>query len=474
MPRKLVIVGFDGASFDFIKPVIDELPSFKKLIERGTHGRLESTIPPITIPAWPSMSTGLNPGKLGVFDFRYMNDDYSFHTVDGSDIAGVPFWEYAGKKYKVAIANVPGTWPPSDVNGFLVTGMTTPEGREFTYPKEFAGEIESEIPGYADTFGASGKDPSKVYITFEKRMLLLEYLIKKDADVLFFVFRIPDEFSHKKTISKEDMPECYRTMDRALGKIIKMSEGSNIMVVSDHGFEFNESEPFFVNDWLRKRGYLKLKGRASLLAKRALFKARKKPAYIYDLIDGKKTKAFSYNISSARSFGVWVNMEGRFKEGAVKDREGVVNSIVKDLASDPNIERVLKADDIYSGENRKHLPDIVAFSKGPAYTTVFPTETEKGIHSTHGIFIAHGPDIAVGKEIANARITDIAPTVLHLLGIRVPDNMDGEPLDIFEGRSGISRKVSYVKASKAKKKKSVRSKDDEEKMRQRLKELGYI
>ncbi|RLI96080.1 MAG: hypothetical protein DRO99_05045, partial [Candidatus Aenigmatarchaeota archaeon] len=93
----------------------------------------------------------------------------------------------------------------------------------------------------------------------------------------------------------------------------------------------------------------------------------------------------------------------------------------------------------------------------------------------NGIFIAHGPDIAVGKEIANARITDIAPTVLHMFSLPIPDDMDGKVLDIFRKGSGPGkRKPARYKAEKHAGERTHKGTGDEEKMKQRLKELGYM
>ena len=76
--NKLLIIGIDGATFKVIKPLIqkNELPTFNKLIDGGSWGNLESTIPPVTCPAWPSFATGKNPKKHGVYDWFSFNNDY--------------------------------------------------------------------------------------------------------------------------------------------------------------------------------------------------------------------------------------------------------------------------------------------------------------------------------------------------------------------------------------------------------------
>ena len=68
---KVIVVGLDGATWDLIKPlaVSGKLPTFNKLMKESAWGGLESTIPATTFPAWESIFTGQNPGKLGVFNF---------------------------------------------------------------------------------------------------------------------------------------------------------------------------------------------------------------------------------------------------------------------------------------------------------------------------------------------------------------------------------------------------------------------
>ena len=95
--KRTLIIGLDGATWDVIKPLAEEgkLSTFKKLMEEGVWGDLESTIPPITSPAWFSLATGMNPGKLGVFDFLSRKDNtYKLHPATSSDFRKKAIWDY--------------------------------------------------------------------------------------------------------------------------------------------------------------------------------------------------------------------------------------------------------------------------------------------------------------------------------------------------------------------------------------------
>lgn len=68
---RVLVIGLDGATWDLLEPLAKEgkLQTLRNLMEGGVWGNLESTIPPVTVPAWVSFATGMNPGKLGVFGF---------------------------------------------------------------------------------------------------------------------------------------------------------------------------------------------------------------------------------------------------------------------------------------------------------------------------------------------------------------------------------------------------------------------
>ena len=68
--KRVLVIGLDGASLDLIRPWVAQglLPTFKRILEQGASGPLESVIPPLTGPAWISFMTGKNPGKHAIYD----------------------------------------------------------------------------------------------------------------------------------------------------------------------------------------------------------------------------------------------------------------------------------------------------------------------------------------------------------------------------------------------------------------------
>jgi predicted AlkP superfamily phosphohydrolase/phosphomutase len=86
---RTLVIGLDGATFDLIKPWAAEgqLPALSHIIEHGARATLESTIPPMTAPAWTSFATGTNPGQHRLFDWIARDPD-SYHFSPNTALDG--------------------------------------------------------------------------------------------------------------------------------------------------------------------------------------------------------------------------------------------------------------------------------------------------------------------------------------------------------------------------------------------------
>src|SRR5205085_6322680 len=156
---RVFIVGWDGATFDLIEPWVAEgkLPNIARLMKRGVHGRLRSTLPPMTFPAWSSFMTGKNPGKHGIFDFtRQKPGKYELEFVNGGLRRAPSFWNILSRAgRKVISISVPCTYPPEPVNGIMISGFDGP-GQVGTsevdargmHPPELHQEIKEKLGGH--------------------------------------------------------------------------------------------------------------------------------------------------------------------------------------------------------------------------------------------------------------------------------------------------------------------------------------
>ncbi len=234
--KKLVVIGIDSATFNLIKPFVEQgkLPCFKKLIEEGNHGILESTIPPITIPAWPAMFSGLEADKIGFFGF--MKEGKIFSSNSWKDKSIFNTLNSHGKK--IIAINIPGTYPTWEIDDIMVSGMLSPDISCHGIDKE-----ELKKKGYI--IEGDKKDAEKAFLA---RASLAEDLMGKNFDLFVVVLRYPDSLSH---ISVKDWKKYllgpYEKMDEWLGKMLDKHSDCNFLIVSDHGTTF--SNKFF---WKKK------------------------------------------------------------------------------------------------------------------------------------------------------------------------------------------------------------------------------
>ncbi len=118
--KRLAVIGLDGADWSVIDPLLaaGELPHLADLVARGRTAVLRS-IEPIHSPVvWSSIFSGRTPTEHGITGWS------SSHS--GNRRAAL-LWEMAGAAGLTSVVvNVPGTWPPTEVRGALVSGFPIP------------------------------------------------------------------------------------------------------------------------------------------------------------------------------------------------------------------------------------------------------------------------------------------------------------------------------------------------------------
>ena len=130
MKKRVLIIGWDCAAPELVFEAFkDDMPNTRRLMAEGIYGELESTIPPITVPAWMCMMTSRDPGELGVYGFRNRKDySYDSLTIANSRAVQVPtLWDLLGKvKKKSVVLGVPLTYPVTNpFQGWMVTSFLT-------------------------------------------------------------------------------------------------------------------------------------------------------------------------------------------------------------------------------------------------------------------------------------------------------------------------------------------------------------
>ncbi|WP_440771920.1 alkaline phosphatase family protein [Natronorubrum sp. DTA28] len=514
------VFGLDGAPWDLIKKWAEsgELPNFNTIITEGVSGPLESTIPPTTPVAWPSIASGVTAGKHGIYSFRRLTSDYRYEINTSADIRQPLLWDICSPS---VVGNVPMTYPPKEIDGEMVTGMMTPslEG-EFTHPPELADKIRTRIPEYEIGLNWSsylGKEETFIndlHELLKNRYRLMKLLFENDEwELFFFVYTSPDRLQH--LIWEEDvLLDYYKRLDDIVGEVLEyvQDHGAVLYVVSDHGFG-PVSENVHVNTILKNEGYLETSGKKSrsALSRAGITKDRvlgvlesvnaKDAAlsYVPDaIIRDIATRVpgehglFDVDISSteaiAHEYGlIYINDDERFDEGVVPadHRHALKDEIVAALDSDEGPESYRSLLRVYDGmelfPNDTDGPDIVVVVKdGYEISTAIAEEVltplpEKGAtHRKQGIYFAWGDDIRHETFDTGFSVYDVAPTLLHGLGKAIPENGDGQVRkEIFE-RTSKPYDATVETTSYTRKSRSGERDDDFEDVESRLRGLGYI
>jgi len=513
MPQKnrVLIIGIDGATFNIINPLISEnkLPTFQRLINQGTHGILNSVVPPLSATGWTSLVTGKNPGKHDIFGFydKY-NGSYNPHVINSKNLKANTIWKII-EEYglRSILVNIPVTYPPEPVNGILISGMLTPQGECFTYPEKLSQELHQKnyvvdiFHHYRDSLDKYMELAFEVVTT--RQQVLKEQLTRNDWDFAMAVFTTPDRLQHTIWQHQSAIQEIYIKMDQLIGKLLdELDEFTHVMVVSDHGFK-SVTKKFFVNEWLWELGLLSKEistqkpsipdfwqeqfGHqnndrllSQFLAKTGITKDNIRsllPNPICELIKKAtplslrkvfpkenliihwdKTKAY---FSPHFSQGININLKGREPNGVVKpghDYEQLRELIIHELLRlrDPHtfeniVDEVFRGEDVFQGDFIDHAPDIVFIPRNYDYVLEANKRTSSKCigssyddypvfsgHDSKGIIVVQGPSVKKGAVIQHSKIYDIAPTILKILDVPIPDDMDGNVLfPLFENEKPI-------------------------------------
>lgn len=329
----------------------------------------------------------------------------------------------------------------------------------------------------------------------------------RDWDFFMAVFMEPDHAGHTFWRDQVKVKKIYEKLDQAIGKIQKMmDDDTTIFIWSDHGFT-SLPYSFNVNEWLYKKELLYKKldipHKSSMKELKKFLKAQKKEKddtknkltkfrYLIKT-DFQKTKAY---LQSGTCYGIRINLEGRDVTGIVKKedyemfRQDLINDLKKlksPLTKKKVFDKVLRREEVYSESpfGADGAPDIFLVPKDMdiMLNGQFSQNTRMwkkssngyGFHHTHGIVFVNGKGVK-NKKLKGTHIIDVTPTVLHILDVPIPEDIDGRIMkDIFLKNSEFAKKPIKIQGpSIVDGENKAYSARDEEKVRKRLEALGYI
>jgi len=261
---KTLLVGLDGASWSTLEPLFDDgsMPNVYSIVTEGTDSPLESQIPPWTPSAWPSLYTGKNPGKHGVFDFLTY-DGYEWGLTNATHVREPSIWEILDRYgYSSVVVNVPVTHPARPFDGALVPGYTAPEEPK-CHPPDILETIREELGGYEvypqDTVSGSEKTELRRRLAaIRARREAFDLLADRfDPDFGFVEFQQTDSIVHSRPGDIDALEAVYEAVDKQIGRLLETWNPNNVVLVSDHGAGAYEGYEFRINEFLRQNGYLR-------------------------------------------------------------------------------------------------------------------------------------------------------------------------------------------------------------------------
>ncbi len=417
MKRRVFILGLDGGSWNLFDRMFDAglMPNLQRLCREGVRATLESTLPPITPVAWTSLMTGANPGRHGVFAFVRKDPENSYRPLplNRMDMQAPTVFDYYREDGRLISLNLPMSYPATEINGVMITGMMTP----------LTGEVDREYPvGTMDRLARAGidyvidpkfdpdfdTDYNAVDRTFEAwqeagarfanrlaeitrdRLRAARHLLEREQWDLFCCVVVgTDRLQHVfwDRLCPDDggapdpvLASYYSQLDEQIGELrAALGPDDTLLMVSDHGFVRHHGD-FLTNAWLARNGWLtrRTAKRSPLYPLKRLLNAlgitRRK---INNVIGNKLANQIQFqagHIDYERTqaylsspFGIRINLRGRETLGVVEPAryESLRDEIMDRLGELPDkdgsslLAYVRKGEDCYEGDARGDAADIV-------------------------------------------------------------------------------------------------------------------
>ncbi|WP_158589317.1 alkaline phosphatase family protein [Halococcus sp. IIIV-5B] len=508
----VTIIGLDGAPWKLLGPLLDdgELPNISRLITSGFSGSLYSTVPSRTSPAIPSLYTGCDPSELGFIGFTKSNGK----TISSNDIDLPRIWTILDHHdVRSSVANVRTTYPPDRTSGVVIAGDPAPgEDSDYAHPPEIREQIkgfraedldhrrhEELVP--ASDYADEVTDIS-IEILNRRFRSFMEILATEDSQFNMFWIGGTDFLQHRLWGHSEQLKRFYKAADRCIGQVLEATDG-DLFVLSDHGFSTPSEWKFHLNQWLHQEGYVKLYGGAvgsrAIRVGQTLARKYVPTKYLLQVLnyrngtsdedpdppwfDSSYLNTPGVKPSSTAQLGspstIHINASGRKRCQIASEIISKLES-VRTPTGDAAIENAWLGEELYSdGRYSEDLPDIFiqasdSIGIDPQITSSSfsknSTQRTGHVHAREGVWLGAGPNVESQSEAYDATITDVAPTVLHMLDVPVGEHMHGSVQQDLLTNDAPIRTENYQRSVK----RGVQSKEDQAEMEEWLSNMGYL
>lgn len=421
---RVAFIGIDGVPYSLVANHPEVFENLTAMAEDGAGGEIESIVPPESSACWPSLTTGVNPGKTGVYGFQDRETGtYDTYVPMGRDVQTTRIWDrVVDADRSASVFNVPVTFPPQRNVDRMVSGFLSPGVKKASHPSDVGDYLDEQ--GYRiDVNAKLGHDEDKTefiedaHHTLEKRYEAFDhYLTQDDWDLFFGVFMTTDRVNHflfedyqRDGEYEAEFFDFYRQVDEYIGKLREAApDDVTFVVASDHGFTTLDYE-VHLNYWLEQEGWLSFED--------------EEHDSLADIADDTRAYAFVPG-------RFYLNLEGREPRGSVaqddyyevRDELKAEIEALEGLDGEPVVDRVVEKEDAFAGDHDEIAPDLVAipnhgFDLKAGFRgsdAIFEKGPRNGMHSfENATLVTDAPDVSIGE----ANLFDLTPTMLDLMDV---------------------------------------------------------
>ncbi len=536
MSGRTVIFGLDGATFTVLDDLMRRgvMPYLKEFFASGARGMLTSTVPPLTPPAWTTLFTGRSPGHHGITNFLQFESESSkyIRVVTSREVRVPTMLALASQAgLRVGALNLIAHNPAPKLNGYVVPGWVTWRWiRQYSHPDGFLDRMREKLPELdIKQLGMDFSEERKaiqgatltdyepwieLHIRRERQWfgILRHQMVYEPSAIEAIVFDGVDKLQHLcwpylDPVLEPKQPDeaflrirakCwdyFRQIDGFLKETVELAgPEAHVIVASDHGF-CGSDEVVYINNWLEQEGYLTWSESTQVQSEESAELGRARP-YHLTFFDLERTKAFAVLASTN---GINIQVKGVKGPHGIDPSEyegfraelidALLTRCVDPQTGDPIIRRVWTREEAFAGSSMNLAPDLtlelrdfgfISVLRGAAVLKKRPVVM--GTHHPDGVLGVCGPGVRRGQMIDTLNLLDIAPTVMYLLGLPIPEDLEGRiGTGILTDQFLRSHKAEHGSAAKSgadetndEPAQAYQDAEEEEQIMMRLRALGYL
>jgi predicted AlkP superfamily phosphohydrolase/phosphomutase len=532
---KVVLIGIDGASWSVIDPLLGRgrMPNLSRLLRGGSRGPLRSLRPTYSPSIWTTIATGVGPSRHGIEDFVIRIPESGAAIPVSSNLRKrKALWNIISDRGRsVGVVGWQVSWPAEEVDGVVISDrIRFKELPRVTYPESLKIVTDSlvtqarergaaDLGGMVNTSVGRQEPQDRLFLSIVQDALTEDRAVNESAlyllshgqpDLLALYYVGTDRVQHnywaefssrtRRCGSSFVFPSLaasrverygslvesyFEKVDQLLGRIVaRCSENTVFLIVSDHGFGPMLSGParnaYRMNSLLSQAGLLAFRSQSTDIDwNRTLIHDSGNSAYsahrnLYLNVAGRDARGIIPGAS-------WDKERSRIRSLLLGLRTNTGSRIFSSIEPETKSDPFQQGPDLIARVSSDVTGETILLSGGsscPVQELLIPT-SQTGDHRLDGIVVVSGEGVQAGRKIWDASVMDITPTVLHLLGLPVARDMDGEPLvAVFSGGRGDGSQavptVPSYETSSPLLRSTVLPTPADDMIREELRALGYI